>query len=377
MTYEDERAAFLDTAYLAACAVNGQIPDAERVSRMDLTALYKTAERHLLTGITAMALESAGVKDEAFTQAKGKAVRKAVVFDAERAAVLEKLEEAGIWHMPLKGSVLKDLYPAIGMRQMSDNDILFDAARTEDVRAIMEGLGFDISGYGKGVHDSYVKPPVCCFEMHRALFGASSDDRLRKYFVDVKSRLLQDENSSFGFHFSDEDFYIYMIAHEYKHYSGSGTGLRSLLDTYVYLSKKDETMERPYISRELEKLGIADFEARNRTFALHLFGSEALTEADEEMLGEMLSSGAYGTITNRVKKRLAKNKGKPFGKARYVLARLFMSRKEAEDSFPVFSKHPILMPVLPIYRILRGLTVRRRVLRAELKALVKSRSDRE
>ena len=28
-----------------------------------------------------------------------------------------------------------------------------------------------------------------------------------------------------------------MIVHEYKHYSGGGTGLRSLLDTYVYLRK--------------------------------------------------------------------------------------------------------------------------------------------
>ena len=39
--------------------------------------------------------------------------------------------------MPLKGSVIKDLYPRMGMRQMSDNDILFDAERTKDVRTII------------------------------------------------------------------------------------------------------------------------------------------------------------------------------------------------------------------------------------------------
>lgn len=60
---------------------------------MDFEDLYIAADRHLLTGITAMALESAGVKNEAFTQAKGKAIRKAAAFDVERSAVLRALEE--------------------------------------------------------------------------------------------------------------------------------------------------------------------------------------------------------------------------------------------------------------------------------------------
>ena len=108
MTEEEYRIAAMDVAYLAACAADGRRPDPARVARMDLTALYKAADRHFLTGITAMALESAGVSDEAFRQAKGKAVRKAAAFDIERAAVLAKLEEAGIWYMPLKGCLLKE-----------------------------------------------------------------------------------------------------------------------------------------------------------------------------------------------------------------------------------------------------------------------------
>ena len=61
MTSDAYRTAILDVSYLAACATEGRTPDPERVGRMDLSALYQTAERHQLTGITAMALESAGV----------------------------------------------------------------------------------------------------------------------------------------------------------------------------------------------------------------------------------------------------------------------------------------------------------------------------
>ena len=48
--------------------------------------------------------------------------------------------------------------------------------------------------------------------------------RMTEYYQDVKSHLILDEGSRYGYHFSDEDFYLYMLAHEYKHFSGSGTG---------------------------------------------------------------------------------------------------------------------------------------------------------
>ena len=148
----------------------------------------------------------------------------------ERAAILEKLEEAGIWYMPLKGSVLKDLYPRYGMRQMADNDILIDASRAEDVKSIMQSLGFTTECFGMSNHDIYHKPPVSNFEIHTALFGLSHEEKIYVYYRDVNSRLIKDEGKRCGWHFTPEDFYVYITAHEYKHFSGGGTGLRSFLD---------------------------------------------------------------------------------------------------------------------------------------------------
>ena len=362
MTYEEYRAACMDVVYLSACAVNGQVPDATRVGQMDLPLLYKAADRHLLTGITAMALESAGVRDEAFTQAKGKAIRKVAAFDMERTAVLDELEAAGIWYAPVKGSVMKDLYPMIGMRQMADNDILYDASRTADVKTIMERLGFVIDQYyGRSIHDHFFKPPVCNFEMHRMLFGAGHNQRLVDYYQDIKSRLLPDEGRSFGYHFSDEDFYVYMIAHEYKHYSGGGTGLRSLLDTYVFCRWKGEALDWPYIAGELDMLGIADFEEQNRSLALHLFDSEPLTEENEAMLDYILSSGTYGTVQNRVRNKVSAYGNGRVAKLRYMQGRFFVPvRRSNRDyaafagAYPLFYRHKLLLPLLPFYRFGKG-----------------------
>lgn len=370
MTYEEYRAAIEDVIYLASCAVKGEAPVKTRVDSMDLKRLYSTADLHLLTGVTACALESAGIYDHAFSQAKAKAIRKILLFDSERAAVLQELDKAGIWHMPLKGSVLKQYYPAIGMRQMADNDILCDAARSRDVRAIMERLGFKTvqyrhSQYG---HDSYDKEPVCHFEMHRSLFVPSRGS-LYDYYLNVKERLVKDEGNACGYHFRDEDFYLYMIAHEYKHYSVSGTGLRSLLDTFVFLRCFDGRLDKDYIGRELEKLRLTDFEKQNRNLALRLFGGESLMEADREMLDYILSSGTYGTTENRVRNNMKKYGEGRLGKLRCVYHRLVLPIDTVKSSFPVFWKLPILLPFLPLYRCCRGLLTNRPAIITEYKIL--------
>jgi len=205
--------------------------------------------------------------------------------------------------------------------------------------------------------------------MHHALFGPSCERSIVEYYQEVKSRLIQNDGSSFGYHFSDEDFYIYVIAHEYKHYSGSGTGLRSLLDTYVYLKKKDDTLDWLYIRRELEKLRISDFEAKNRSLAMHLFGNEELTREDREMLEYILSSGTYGTVNNLVQNRLEKCGSGFGGKVKYVFHRLFLPMDVVREAFPAFVRIPVLLPFLPIYRLFSGLTKRRTILLTEFRTL--------
>ena len=373
MTYDEYRSALMDVAYLASCAVNSVVPDAQRVADMDLARIYEAAERHLLTGITAMALESAGIRDETFTEAEGRAIRKVLLFEVERSVIFEKFSEAGIWHMPLKGAVLKDLYPKIGMRQMSDNDILIDGTRTDDVRKIMESLGYTFEHSGP-VHDTYYKKPVLNFEMHQTILAPQRNEKIRDYYSNVKDRLLQDAEDPFSFHFSDEDFYIFMIAHEWKHYVAGGIGIRSLLDIYVYDQKKGASLDRDYIRKELEVMGIAEFEEINRKLAEHLFSvygepKTELSDEDRKTLDRMLSSGTYGTVNNRIKGILERKGKRPFARARYVFRRIFLSGKSIRACYPVFAKYPILLPLLPFWRIIQALTTKRKAMIAELKTL--------
>ena len=357
--------------YLASCAVNETKPEMNKIAGMDFEKIFSLASYHVMSAVVAMALESVRVKNDHVKNAISFSVRKNTYFEAANKSVLKTLEEAGIWYMPLKGAVLKNYYPRFGMREMSDHDIFIDATRAEDVKRIMEGLGFTTKYLGMGNHDVYYKEPLCNFEMHRGLFGSSHDEKFYVYYSGVKDRLIKDDGNNYGYHFSPEDFYVYITVHEYKHYSAGGTGLRSLLDIYVFLRKFEWKLDFDYILREIEKLELLEFEEKNRILALNLFGNKELTSENLEMLKYIIHSGAYGNLENSVKNRLKKYGGGTHGKIKYLTAKIFPEREKIKNTYPFLSKYKALYPILVVYRLMKALLTKRREILREILILLK------
>ncbi len=356
--------------YLTSCGINGKTPDMKKLEGYDLGKIYEVGQKHILTAIAAYALESAGIRDERFEQAKGKAIRKNILLDDDRKKILGRLEQENIWYMPLKGSLLKDLYPRSGMRQMADNDILFDSRYRSRVKEIMLGSGFSCEHYDRGNHDVYFRKPVCNFEMHVSLFDENKEI-FGEYYKNVKENLHKDEDNRFGYHFSDEDFYIYMLSHEYKHYSAGGTGLRSLLDTYVFLKALGKTLDFDYINTETQKLGISDFEHLNRELANKVFMLKELSEEDKKHLDYYIFSGTYGNIENSVKNKLDKinEKTGKHTKFAYIRNRVFPDMKYITTAVPFVKNNPLLYPAGVVVRLFRAVTTSRKKVRKEYDVL--------
>ena len=375
--------------YLIACALHDTAPDESVVAGIDLEALFRLANAHSLTAVTCMGLEKGRALDSApkdiaqkWKEAKAKAIRKNMLLDADRRKILDEMERAGIWYLPLKGCVLKDLYPKFGMRQMADNDILYDSSRLEDLKRIFREQGYSWQDAKGSVHDHFEKPPVYNFEMHRALFAHESYPVWDEKYSAVKNMCIPDEGKQFGFHLSDEDFYVYITAHAYKRFSNSGTGLCTLVDFYVYNLKQGRAMNRDYVDSELKSLGIYDYESISRRLADKLFAkpdpdfSDSLIDDEAEQLEYYLGSGTYGTVSNRVSKTMTEiqGDGKPIRGAtrlKYILSRLFPGRQWCKDAYPFFYKYPVLLPILWVYRIFRGLIKRRKHIAGEIRAVKK------
>lgn len=217
-----------DMIYLASFGINSKgKPDEKcleryRTNEENIKELFRMSAKHFIDALVGTTLKRAGVVLPKYWEERMvKAVRKVILFDAERKKLCAWMDREHIWYLPLKGIVLKEYYPSVGMRQMSDNDILFDADAWERVEKHMISEGYEAEAVGKGNHDVYQKPPVYNFELHRSLYGKGHDESWVEYYSDIKNRLLSDKpEGSCGYHMSDEDFYIYIISHAYKHYSG-------------------------------------------------------------------------------------------------------------------------------------------------------------
>ena len=207
--------------------------------------------------------------------------------------------------------------------------------------------------------------------MHNALFGEYHKSELFNYYRSVKDRLIKDPDNNFGYHFSANDLYIYITAHEYKHYSRGGTGIRSLLDTYVIWQKLGDELNEDYIKAECTKLDISEFEQKNKQLALHLFVGEDLTAEDRQMLEYIVFSGTYGTIQHNIENNVLNYGGGKKGKRKFILKKLFMPWSEIKKHYPLVYRHKILLPGLFFYRLGRAVTVKRKVTLLKFKALKK------
>jgi len=370
MNRNEYRSAALDVLYLAGCAVNGTEPDKQRVSAMDLKKLFSVAKSHTMTAITAFSLRKAGVHDHEFTQELGKALQKITLLDMEKDRLFRYMEKNRIRHCALKGAVLKDLYPSMGLRQMSDYDLLFDIEHRRQVRDFMISAGFVVDSYEHDVDDAYSKPPSTHIELHTALFNKDYYPALGKYFGNIWNKLVLAPGKKYEYVMTDEDFYIYMTAHEYKHFSNGGTGIRSLLDSYVYRKKKADTLDMEHIRKELAQMGLAEFEEDNSFVADKLFSGEKLNRVEQEFLDYFIFSGTYGTHWNRVK-RVTEEKGT----LRFIRDRLFLPMVVVKNAYPFYYKHKYLLPLLFLKRVFRGMTTGRKLILNELNFLIYKRKE--
>ena len=396
--------------YLMACSLQEIKPEETLLANIDMEALLRLAKAHSVSAMVCMALEQTDAfrcAEESirlkWLDSKNKAIRKNMLLDAERHRLEKEFAEHGIWYMPLKGSILKDWYPKFGMREMADNDILFDATRRQQVRDIFVNRGYSIESYNKSNHDAYEKQPIYNFEMHVALFH---EDRStpqihrsfcpqcqterqcapfcfsahQKKYENVVDRLVQDEKLPFRYHFTPEDFYVFVVAHAYKHYSHGGTGIRTLADFYVMNRKLGKTLDWEYVESELRSLGILDYERDSRKLSQKLFGNtktvlrSELTEEENQMFAYYLGATTYGNLFNQTLHRMQEFQpdGEPLTtktKGKYIISRMFPNMEWCKCYAPVVYKFPVLLPFYWVWRLIyKGITKRKKVTQ-EIKAL--------
>lgn len=269
--------------------------------------------------------------------------------EQELSRLCNSLKENNIRFVLLKGSKMREYYPSPELRSSCDIDILTDAS-DEVIFDTMKALGYEYEKDG-GTTLNFVMPPLVTVEMHRYLF----DDRLSfsGYFDTVWDRVVPAGDGSSECYLTEEDFYIYMIAHLVKHFSRYGCGLRPLLDIYLYEHSAGNRCDFAAAEKKLEELDLLYFTQQMRLLLKKWFEDGNLTEQDEELTDYIMSSGIFGTKMTTYANEFRKGPSVRQKKRKLFWFHVFPPLRVMRPMYPRLLKCGVFLPVAWVARFFR------------------------
>lgn len=322
-------------------------------SQEDLPKLYLSAKRHDLAHLVADALDQLALLPfDGEIPAKLRKQQMLAVYRQQRSqyelqVLSDALEAEQIPFVPLKGAMIRSLYPEPWMRTSCDIDILIQEA---DMARAMEVLSSRLN-YRKGTesaHDiSFHTESGIHIELHHTL----TNDRITPEGGEILSNVWEltkvEEGYTYRHCLTDEMFYFYHVAHMAKHIQIGGCGVRPFLDQWIL----NHCIAHDADARmALLKKGKLDIFAQASERLSEVWFADAT--ADEKILwleNFILNGGVYGNVENRVS-ILQKKRG---GKMKYMLSRIFISYESLKYYYPILQKHRWLTPLFEVIRWFR------------------------
>ena len=275
-------------------------------------------------------------------------------------AFFDGLKARGIRYMPLKGYVLRKLYPTPEHRTSCDVDVFYDKNRKTEMEEILTSLGFINKGDSIN-HGEWVYQKVT-LETHHEL--AAQKDLYHEYYKDVWARLKTEDGVRYDF--TDEDFYVYFLEHGAKHFTLGGFGVRTVLDVYIY--NKEKKLDREYLQAELDKLGLLQFALALERLSRVWFGEETEDEETERLGEYIFESGTYGTEQHlAIKRGLDEGDSAKKAKRTYFRKTVFPPLSTMKNLYPVLNKAPFLLPFAWVYKWCEILLKRRKRVKVVMK----------
>lgn len=260
-------------------------------------------------------------------------------YDLQR--LYQLLEEEKIPFLPLKGAVLRPLYPEPWQRTSCDIDIL---VKKEDIPRATKLL--ETEGWKRWEQSSnevtFVSKGNTLLELHHALMEDHVTLPVKRVLDDVWRYAQPTTGKTYHMELPEEWFYCCHLAHMEKHVVYGGCGVRPFLDLWV-LDKKMSCRKLPAGS------GLEQFAVAVNKLSQVWFDGAPMDEDTLRLEKFILSGGAYGSLKNQVEMQ----KTKKGGKGKYILGRIFPPYSEMGGLFPVLQKHRWLTPVFYIVRPVR------------------------
>ncbi len=316
-------------------------------SGQELSEVCQLAAHHDMLHLVSDALLRLGITQkspqltEALEKERLKAIYRTEKLEDELATLCALFEEEKIEYIPLKGAVIRRLYPEGWMRTSSDIDFL---VREEDIKRAIELIQERLSYrfHLKTDHDfEFFSPSGVHFELHFLL--CEGDPAIDG----VLNRVWEYASGGYKKEITPQMFLFYHLAHMAKHAKSRGCGIRPFVDLWILENSEMLNGDDTRGLVENNRLNLFYKAARQLAFTW-LEGKEC--DQTAEVLGEyILNGGVYGNVENMMTVKQVKNGGR----LGYALSRIFLSYDNLKMFYPALQKHKWLTPFCQLMRWFR------------------------
>ncbi len=375
---------FLETVTAAVNGTSVQWTDAEEITAEEWQELFRLADIQSVFPMVYQAVFKSApfAKSGLAGTLQGKmrqSVMQQVMKTSEFLAMVRQLKKQNSHPAVVKGIICREMYPDPDLRISGDEDLFIPESQYMDCVHAMETFGMEVAQWDKeilGEHYevSFVKEKSFLrVELHKSLFDESDITyrKLNELFansyeqaidVTVQGVTLRTLNWT--------DHFMFLICHAYKHFIGSGFGIRQVCDILMMAKTYGTEIDWKRVVESMQYIHAEQFVA-----ALFTIGSQYLnfhfadgeipveflnSPVDAEvLLKDILEGGIYGSadavrlhsssITLNAMSDQAKGKQAKAG----ILRTLFPQLNTMKGRYPYLTSKPWMLPIAWGDRLIR------------------------
>lgn len=276
----------------------------------------------------------------------------------------QRLKEADLAPVILKGEVLRSLYPKPESRTSLDEDFLIDESKYEALTNELTNMGFEEVMQGDDDKHWFNKNYSVYFEVHTAPFPAEkSFEKWNMAFDGYQDKTIVNDNGIISL--SREDNLVFLILHAAKHFIYSGVGIKQIVDIALFMREYGSEINMKRVRDTLKKVKAYTFASEITAFIkkyiypdTYTFGS---TRLGDDFVQDILKSGSLGKA-DKDRIHSANLTSSAFIGRSSLKKILFAPKDRLQQQYPFAKKHPILLPVAWFLRLVTNIPRSRKVL---------------
>ena len=304
----------------------GQVLEPQTISEFECRELICIGARQSINSIIYRGLNNSGAPADVTKECDYERLNDTKRYILQNDAlnkIIAILDEEHIPYIPLKGAVIRKLYPEPELRTSSDIDLLVNE---NTLRKAVEAIehATDFKTMRKSYHDISLINSQIHLELHFTIKeNIKNIDRLLSCAWEYASPA---NDGSSRYDFTPEFLIFHVIAHMYYHFTHGGLGIRTFLDLWLLRNKTD--FNEIKVRQMCAECEILKFYEECCNLSEIWFGSGKHTETTKMLEDFCLCGGVFGSAQFKNAGRQRHNRG-----WKYILSRVFPPAYQVKEFY--------------------------------------------